>query len=231
MLWATVIFVLLGTSDYIFAGGKGGSVRVRGYIRKDGTYVAPHYRSAPDGNFNNNWSTKGNINPYTGKEGTKISPPARYNTKGTAVYPMANENVGPDSAHDPKPIRIPQNAKVNYFGNGWECKRGYYQKGEACVAVDVPANAKLDYFGHSWECKRGYIRNADSCIAVNVPSNAKLDYFGHGWECERGYFQKGNNCLAIQIPENARLDYFGHGWECKRGYVQKGGSCVPHISR
>ncbi|WP_010598958.1 hypothetical protein [Rickettsiella massiliensis] len=33
--------------------------------------MRPHYRSNPDGNFNNNWSTKGNINPYTGEWGTK----------------------------------------------------------------------------------------------------------------------------------------------------------------
>ncbi len=46
-------------------------VRVRGYTRKDGTYVAPHYRSSPDSSKANNWSTKGNTNPYTGKEGTK----------------------------------------------------------------------------------------------------------------------------------------------------------------
>ncbi|MFP5111590.1 hypothetical protein ACSU64_04300 [Bacillaceae bacterium C204] len=50
------------------------SVHVNGYFRKDGTYVQPHYRSNPDGNFNNNWSTKGNINPYTGQEGTKTEP-------------------------------------------------------------------------------------------------------------------------------------------------------------
>ena len=34
-------------------------VYVRGYYRKDGTYVRPHYRSAADGNSYNNWSTKG----------------------------------------------------------------------------------------------------------------------------------------------------------------------------
>src|SRR3954454_7303803 len=49
-------------------------VHVDGYSRKDGTYVPPHYRSDPDGNFNNNWSTKGNVNPYTGQEGTKTHP-------------------------------------------------------------------------------------------------------------------------------------------------------------
>lgn len=57
----------------------GGSVHVRGYVRKDGTYVAPHYRSAPDQSFQNNWSTKGNFNPYTGEEGTRVTPPAGHN--------------------------------------------------------------------------------------------------------------------------------------------------------
>ena len=53
---------------------SGGSVSVRGYYRKDGTYVRPHMRSAPDGDFSNNWSTRGNVNPYTGAPGTKTSP-------------------------------------------------------------------------------------------------------------------------------------------------------------
>jgi hypothetical protein len=44
---------------------------VRGYFRKNGTYVAPHYRSSPNSTKLDNWSTKGNINPYTGKVGTK----------------------------------------------------------------------------------------------------------------------------------------------------------------
>lgn len=44
---------------------------VRGYTRKDGTYVAPHWRSSPDSSYNNNWSVEGNRNPYTGKWGTQ----------------------------------------------------------------------------------------------------------------------------------------------------------------
>ena len=42
------------------------AVSVRGYYRKNGTYVRPHYRSNPDGNPYNNWSFPGNTNPYTG---------------------------------------------------------------------------------------------------------------------------------------------------------------------
>lgn len=51
---------------------------VRGYYRGNGTYVAPHYRSPADGNFYNNWSTKPNVNPYTGRIGTRLTPPAGY---------------------------------------------------------------------------------------------------------------------------------------------------------
>ncbi|WP_037473395.1 hypothetical protein [Simplicispira psychrophila] len=43
---------------------------VSGYSRKDGTYVAPHHRSNRDGARNNNWTTQGNTNPHTGKDGT-----------------------------------------------------------------------------------------------------------------------------------------------------------------
>jgi hypothetical protein len=47
---------------------------VRGYFRSNGTYVAPHFRSHPDHNFYNNWSTYPNINPYTGQMGMRLTP-------------------------------------------------------------------------------------------------------------------------------------------------------------
>lgn len=53
---------------------------VRGYTRRDGTYVAPHMRSAPDRNPYNNFSTRGNVNPYTGEVGTVDPGQGRRNT-------------------------------------------------------------------------------------------------------------------------------------------------------
>ena len=44
-------------------------VKVKGYYRKDGTYVRPHYRTAPNSTNRDNFSTRGNVNPYTGKPG------------------------------------------------------------------------------------------------------------------------------------------------------------------
>ena len=46
------------------------STSVKGYRKKDGTYVQPHKRTAPNSRKSDNWSTKGNTNPYTGKDGT-----------------------------------------------------------------------------------------------------------------------------------------------------------------
>jgi hypothetical protein len=60
-----VLAVALAVSASAFAK----DVYVRGHVRKDGTYVAPHHRTSPDSTQNNNYGTVGNYNPYTGQEG------------------------------------------------------------------------------------------------------------------------------------------------------------------
>nr|MBI3611673.1 hypothetical protein [Nitrospirota bacterium] len=50
---------------------SGGSVTVRPHTRRDGSYVEGHRRSGPNSTQRDNYSTKGNVNPYTGKSGTK----------------------------------------------------------------------------------------------------------------------------------------------------------------
>jgi hypothetical protein len=42
-----------------------------GYTTQRGTYVAPHYQSAPDHSYNNNWGVSPNVNPYNGQPGTR----------------------------------------------------------------------------------------------------------------------------------------------------------------
>jgi hypothetical protein len=44
---------------------------VSGYTKQNGTVVQPYWRSSPDNTTLNNYSTQGNINPYTGQAGTK----------------------------------------------------------------------------------------------------------------------------------------------------------------
>jgi hypothetical protein len=58
-------------------GGHGsGSVNssshaIRGHTTKKGTYVAPSRATNPNSTRRDNYSQKGNVNPVTGKPGTK----------------------------------------------------------------------------------------------------------------------------------------------------------------
>lgn len=71
----------------------GGSHAVRGYTRKDGTYVAPHMQTNPNNTRLDNWSTKGNVNPYTGKAGT-VDP---YEAPRISTYPRTSTYPRPSS--------------------------------------------------------------------------------------------------------------------------------------
>lgn len=48
-----------------------GTQRVKGSVRKDGTVIAPYERTKPNKTKDDNYSTVGNVNPNTGKKGTK----------------------------------------------------------------------------------------------------------------------------------------------------------------
>lgn len=66
-----IISLYLSLSVLFISSPAAADVFVKGYFRKDRTYINSHYRSNSDGFFYNNWSTKGNVNPYTGRAGTK----------------------------------------------------------------------------------------------------------------------------------------------------------------
>lgn len=66
---ATLVLALLATST------PAKDAPVKGTIRKNGTYVAPHHRTTPNNTRADNYSSKPNVNPYTGKEG-RVDPTA-----------------------------------------------------------------------------------------------------------------------------------------------------------
>lgn len=100
---------------------RGGTVSVHGYVTKNGTYVAPYHRTAPDSTKLNNWSTQGNVNPYTGQPGTKPAYPAQR-----AYVPQA---YGP----------APQPSKVVY-GKMWKYMNS--DGTSAYTTVEPPAEYK-----------------------------------------------------------------------------------------
>ncbi|MGH6791813.1 MAG: hypothetical protein ACRECF_03650 [Methyloceanibacter sp.] len=77
LLWAVAISAIFT----VLAESVSAQTSVRPYVRKDGTYVAPHFRSNPNNTTLDNWSTKGNANPFTGERGT-VDPLGSSNNYG-----------------------------------------------------------------------------------------------------------------------------------------------------
>jgi hypothetical protein len=68
---ATLCFALLMTLAASLELSAFAQTRVKGYTKKDGTVVEPHRRTTPNKTEKDNWSSKPNTNPDTGKKGTK----------------------------------------------------------------------------------------------------------------------------------------------------------------
>lgn len=82
-------FIMLAITSV--AAPVAAQVHVHGYTRSNGTYVAPYTRTAPDRSIYNNYSTKPNINPYTGRVGT-VDP---YGSSSTYSSPSPSYNYTP----------------------------------------------------------------------------------------------------------------------------------------
>lgn len=79
----------LGLSLALLSAAVQADTYVRPHVRSDGTYVRGHIRSAPDGSTYNNYSTRGNVNPYTGKSGytSPYRQPSPYGTRRPYASP------------------------------------------------------------------------------------------------------------------------------------------------
>ena len=60
-----------GGGGHSSSHSSGSNHTVKGHTTKNGTYVPPHHATNPNDSKRDNWSQKGNVNPYTGKAGTK----------------------------------------------------------------------------------------------------------------------------------------------------------------
>ncbi len=65
ILYAVVIFAFL-----LLPMCYAKVVSVKGSVSKTGVYKPPHFKTSPNKTKIDNWSTKDNVNPYTGKKGT-----------------------------------------------------------------------------------------------------------------------------------------------------------------
>lgn len=84
----TLIFIVLFCSLNLLA--QSNDIYVPGFTRSDGTYVPGYYKTRSDGDCSNNYSSKGNYNPHTGKVGTILcegeTPKAIVSAPGTGEF-------------------------------------------------------------------------------------------------------------------------------------------------
>lgn len=88
-----VLIALVGVAEAQDQQVKGHYRDTNGDGVKD-TYIQPYQRTAPDNTIDNNYSTKGNTNPYTGEQGSvtpqpyHVDPPS--NNQYKSFYPPTN---------------------------------------------------------------------------------------------------------------------------------------------
>ncbi len=178
-----------------------GVVSVRGYFKKNGTYVPPHYRSSPDGNFYNNWSTKGNKNPYTEKEGTKNN---NYNSnyqnheKKLSGYEPNSFNKN----NTPKELEIEKN-KITNTKNHLD-----FNDNKKSNIVNEEYLFWLNKSNESLNNKNWTEAIRTSSVAIELNKNIGDAYVNRSWAyIEKGFLDKAiNDCdNAIKLESSSFL--------------------------
>ena len=62
------------SGTYGGTGSNPSSHPARGYTTRNGTYVAPHHQTNPNGTMCDNYGAQGNVNPFTGATGSRRVP-------------------------------------------------------------------------------------------------------------------------------------------------------------
>lgn len=91
-----LLFFLLFTSSVLtFA-----QVHVRGYYRKNGTYVRPHERTRPNHTITDNYSYPGNYNPNTGRVTGSSHRTTSSSYPVSATYGGYSSNLNTGNKHE-----------------------------------------------------------------------------------------------------------------------------------
>ncbi len=212
-------------------------VSVKGYYRKDGTYVAPHYRSDPDGIKTNNWSYPGNTNPYTGK------------TAGGSVG-----SYTPSYSNYYAPTYI-SSCPANSYSSGSSCicNFGYVVSGSSCVSANSLCQTQIgimsSYDSLSGDCKCDYgyaIGTSGNCeykstyqspsysstySDTSCPVNSSKNSIG-GCSCDFNYKvnAKKDKCIKMTKKDNDKICQLDFGkkseWSGEYHLVSETPTCV-----
>jgi hypothetical protein len=119
--------------------------------------VAPHYRSAPDGDTGNNWGTKGNFNPYTGEEGTRLPQ--------TPPYQGPNPPLGKEKAGSPSAVYYDRTQETGHQTKG---AQGNFNH---CLSDTLLCNRSMLTPVQAQQVREAEVqRNFRSCLSDTDPS-------------------------------------------------------------
>ncbi len=192
-----------------------GSVHVNGYYRKNGTYVQPHYRSAPDGNPYNNWSYPGNTNPYTGKTADGNSDTYLknyYNNSSGSLGTNFNYNYSSPSYNNSYNYSLPGYSSNSGSGYDYQSNNSsIFSTDESCQRQF--GNAK-SYGLTQCKCGDGYVFNSDKTYCISMDQycknlygyNAKVDSLNQ-CVCNDGYYFDKTNNTCVTLDQTCKSQY------------------------
>lgn len=182
-------------------------VWVRPHVRSDGTFVQGHYRSRPNHTAADNWSTYGNINPYTGEVGTRRVPA----DDGFGRMPQQEEPLPSNHARMCGPI-----------GGGTR----------VCLTMPIRRWERvIDQCGRDtscWEVQTGVPFIFPDSAAYTATSNQSE--VAPAPACTYGTVFSANVGACVPLPPNAVPNPSSPiGYACRPGYVLQATACVPRV--
>ena len=155
-------FLLATFTSLLFAHSGGTDSSGGHYNRSTGSY---HYHNS---GYSSSSSYSGNCPcPYsTAADGSRCGARSAWSRSGGHSPVCYKSDTNSSSTGQSISIKIPANASLNYFGDDWDCNRGFYKYSGACHKVKIPANGKLNIYGDGWVCNTGFYKYSGACHKV-----------------------------------------------------------------
>ncbi len=220
-----LIFALIFGSLFLtFTSSVSAYVSVRGYYKSNGTYVAPHVRSNPNGLKYDNYSytpSQGLYNKTYGTRGsywdtpTYITDPDYY--LGKSLYESGTGGSSYSNSYPTTP-----SCPVNSYYDGISsctCNYGYVSNGGSCVSGNSMCysqtgyNSSYDTISKTCKCDSGYIIGlSGQCVSENTYYNSwctsnvgimsRYNSISKNCECLSGYEYNGSSCVYKTTSSN-----------------------------
>ena len=193
-----ILLLSLFFSLTIFAQVNPNYHKVKGYYRKDGTYVKPHYRTNRNNTNRDNYTTKPNVNPHTGKRGY-IEP----DNKSTSNYSL------PSSTYANKSYTNYRNSSISFFTN-------YGQAGNTKIWIDGSYRGSLNSYFQSGSPNCG--QNGTLKVNLTPGKHSYRAEDGAGFSWEGTFTTTANSCETLKLNSSAENRYNLGVYRAKQNY-------------